>query len=271
MTHANQNTFDPLPSGAMGRFAVGLRAPWEGFLFLMKHPGLWRYALISIALSLIISLLILGGLIWTGVWFVQYLHPMFAGAWYMFPLEIVCGIAIFALALGGAFIAFLLLKGILCDYFNEILAEKVEIILGMNPEDIRSAPFLYHVIDAGRDVVFLVAVNLGLLLMNIVPIAGSAVGFFASLYYDCLTFGADYLDFPLNLRGILPADKRIFIREHRAPALGLGVTAFVGALIPLLGAILLATATVGAVLLHRRAIAKNTSNQIEPATELHNK
>jgi uncharacterized protein involved in cysteine biosynthesis len=67
-----------------------------------------------------------------------------------------------------------------------------------------------------------------------------------------LLFGSDYLDYPLALRGLRRHEKQEFLKRRRPYVLGLGTTVFLASLLPFVGAVLLAAAVVGAVLLHRR-------------------
>ena len=73
-----------------------------------------------------------------------------------------------------------------------------------------------------------------------------------ALYYDSLLFGSDYLDYPLALRGLRRHEKQEFLKRRRPYVLGRGTTVFLASLLPFVGAVLLAVAVVGAVLLHRR-------------------
>ncbi len=96
------------------------------------------------------------------------------------------------------------------------------------------------------------AINGGLLLLNIVPIVGSIVAICGGMYFQWFILGLDYLDFPMSLRGIRREQKRAFAKHHRWHTLGLGAAVFLLILIPAIGAIFLTTAAAGAVLLHRR-------------------
>ena len=89
-------------------------------------------------------------------------------------------------------------------------------------------------------------------ILVVVPGIGSVLGVAGSLYYDWLLFGEEYFDYPLALRGKRRQEKKDFIRRNRDYAMGLGAAVFLANFIPLVGSVLLATAVVGAVLLHRR-------------------
>jgi uncharacterized protein involved in cysteine biosynthesis len=98
----------------------------------------------------------------------------------------------------------------------------------------------------------LLAVNGGFLLLHVVPVLGSIVATVGSLYYDCWLLGLDYLEYPLGLRGRKPQEIRQFAKSNRPQTLGLGAAVLLMALVPVISAVFLTTATTGAVLLHRR-------------------
>ena len=192
-----------MPEGArptvsrLDAFAQGFRAPWEGFCYMRRNPGLWRYAIIPMALTLLLTLITLGVLVAAAAWFVTVVSPSFPEGWYWLILEIACGIVVLVLALLAAMVAYLLLNAIVCEYYRGKLAEIVEQQLGLRPEDIHEMRLMYHVVDAVRDVGFLAAANVALLLLHVIPVAGSIAAVAGSLYFECITFGADYLDYPV--------------------------------------------------------------------------
>jgi CysZ protein len=189
------------------------------------------------------------------VWFVHYLHPKFSPSWWGVALEVLVVLALLLVALALTAIAWVLLQGALCGYFYERLARRVEIELGLPAEAMREVSLGYQIADALRDMLRLVLVNGGLLLLNFVPVVGSAAALVGGGYVTCFTLGEDFFDHPLGLRGYRRAEKLAFCRRHRAHTLGLGAAVFLVSLVPVLGSVLLTTAAVGAVLLHRRLTA----------------
>jgi uncharacterized protein involved in cysteine biosynthesis len=245
---------EPLPAHEppWAAFRRGFAAPWDGFAYLCRHPRLWSYGVLPVVLNLLITGAVLLLLLVAVAGFAVYLHPRFPPGWGWAALEVLCAIGFLLLALGVALVLWALLQGVLCGYYQAKLAREVEFQLGMRPDEVQDISWAYQVADACRDVAALVAINGGFLLLHVVPVIGSIAGVVGSLYFDCLLFGAEYFDYSLALRGKRRQEKKAFTRRHRFQTLGLGAAVFLANLIPLLGAVLLATAVVGAVLLHRR-------------------
>jgi CysZ protein len=232
-------------------FVAGLTAPWHGLQHMCRHPALWRYAIVPVVLNVLITAAVLTTLVAAGVALTLWLHPKFSGSWLGWIGEFATAIALLLAMVGGAAAAWMLLQGILCGYFYAKLAYQVELQLGMNPDEIKEVPFSYQVADAVRDFAALLAINIGFLFLHCIPVVGSIVGSCGALYFDCLIFGRDYLDYPLALRGKRRNDKWEFLRQHRMQGLGLGFAVLLLNFLPVLGAVVLTTAVTGAVLLHR--------------------
>jgi uncharacterized protein involved in cysteine biosynthesis len=233
-------------------YREGLAAPRRGFAYLCYHPRLWRYAVTPILLNVLITAFALFLFLAAVAYFATYLHPQFPSGWGWLLLEIACALLLLLVALGLTWATWLLLQAILCGHFFGKLARQVEIQLGADPAELEEPPLASQVVDALIDLSLLLAINLGLLFLNLVPVLGSLAAAGGSFAFDCYLFGAGYLDFPLGLRGWRRRERRQFTRRFRYHTLGLGTVVFLVTLIPLAGAVVLATAVVGAVLLHRR-------------------
>ncbi len=236
---------------AFAAMAQGFCAPWAGFRFMARRPGLWRYGVMPTALNLLITLLVLAVLIATAVAFVVYLHPRFPeGAWGT-VWEVLSALGILLVAVGLAVSVWVLAGGILSGYFYGKLAEAVELEFGMRPEEIHEIPFRAQVVDTLLDFGWLALANSGLLLLNCLPGVGSVLAAVLGVYVNSYVFGRDFLDYPLALRGMRRSEKHAFCRGHRWQTLGLGAAALPLGLVPVVGAIGQTAAVAGAVLLHR--------------------
>ena len=230
----------------------GIAAPLEGLRYLVAHAELWRYAILPIVLNVLVTGLVLLILVGAGAWFAVRIHPSFSPTWWGTVLEILAGAGILVVALALAAIAWLLLNGILCGHFYAKLAKRVELQLGTPPEALREVPLGQQIVDTFRDVGALLAINIGLLLLNIVPLVGSVAALLLGVYFDGFIFGRDYLDYPMSLRGMPRAMKLQLARSHRWQTIGLGTGVFAFTLVPIVGSVLNAGAAVGAVLLFHR-------------------
>jgi CysZ protein len=245
----------PAARSIWAAFGEGLSAPWLGFRYMARHPGLWRHGVVPVLLNLLITSLLLVVLVALAVWFFSRVHPWFADGWGWFVVEILCGLALLACVLGLALLAYLVLQGVLCGHFYGKLARQVELQLGTRPEELKEVPFAYQVADTFRDVGFLAVANAACVAVQIVPGIGSILGVCGGYYFNCFTFGLDYLDHPLALRGLRRREKRAFAKRHRAHTVGLGTAVLALTLLPLVNAILLTTAVTGAVLLYHQLAA----------------
>jgi len=159
---------------------------------------------------------------------------------------------LFAAGVGLAFVVALGL--VFCAWFYAVLARQVEIALGTPVSEFRERGLFAELRDTAVNLFVLCALNVGCLLLNLVPGAGSVLATILGLYFTAFLFGLEYLDFPLALRGRNRREKLSFARRHRLVTLGLGSSVAVLNLVPGLGAIFLVAAVAGSVVLyHRRA------------------
>ena len=233
-------------------FHRGFSAPWEGFGFLCRYPRLWWFGVVPVVLNLIVTGAAVALFFVAAIGFSLYLHPLFPEGWFWGVIEFFCVAGLVMLAAGLGLVTYVFLQGSLIGYYLAKLAREVELQLGLAPARITEVSWRYEIVDACRDVVSLIVINGGFLLLHILPGIGSILGIAGSLYFDSLLFGEDYLDYPLALRGKRRQEKQEFLKGHRASVLGLGVAVLLVSFIPVVGAVLLASAVVGAVLLYRR-------------------
>ena len=243
----------------MRGFITGFTTPWAGLMHMNRHPALWRDAILPMLLNLVLTTLFLVGLVVAAVHSFNaiygWLDGLFPEGWWVI-LEvlagIVLGLAVAVVVLGLAIAGWLVFQGILCGYFYSELARKVEIQLGLKPEQMREVPLRYQVVDALLDLGTLTLVAVGCLALNIIPVVGPVAAVVLGIYFDCFVFGMDYLDYPQALRARNRKVQRQFARRHRASTLGLGSSVMIITFIPIVNSVFLTTAAVGAVLLYRQ-------------------
>ena len=89
-----------------------------------------------------ISILVLVLLVVVAVYSVDYVHANISEGWLWMIVKIISDIALFLFAIVGVFVTWLLLQVILCAFFYEKLARQVELLLGINPDELRDVPLL---------------------------------------------------------------------------------------------------------------------------------
>ncbi len=249
-------TSDPVVHLPAGNFASrlweGFFAPFTGFTFLNRHPNLWRFAVFPVLINIVVTILIIAGLIWGLSWLGPRVNAAFDDTWWDWLMLIASWLGLIFAAIATTFILYLLSIQLLCAYFFGQLAVETEVALGMKREDLREISLWLQAVDAMRDLLSLALTTFVCLVLNCVPVIGSVAAIVAVWYVDSFIFGRDFLDYPLSLRAMRRADKLAFCRRNRAHTLGLGGSALLMSLVPILGSVFLATSVVGGVILHRR-------------------
>jgi len=218
-----------------------------------QHPGLWRYAIWPTLLNIVISTLVL---VWLIVLCVGIIGWRASGdgdvTWWSVTREVLIAVGLLVLALGLTLAVYWLAQGILMGHFFSKLAGKVERQLGVEPDELGEVSFRYQVIDAVIDTSLLLGVLFAFLVVQIIPVLGTVLGFVGWTYANGYILGRDVMDHPLKLRGQRRAERRAFGRRHRGVVVGMGLVVFLLNLVPVAGAMLQTTSVVGAVLMYRQ-------------------
>jgi CysZ protein len=229
----------------------GVTAPCLGLAYMTGRPGLWHYGLLPVLLNLLISLGVLVGFLFGVKTLSQSVHEYFATWWGGTLFAWASLVALVVAAVAAAAAAWFVLQGLLCDFFYTRLARRVELELGAHPSELREVPFWLDLLDGLVSLTVLVVLNVGLLVLHCVPVAGSLLAAACSLLVACWVFGLYFMRFPLVLRGRRRGHRGAFARRHPGQTLGMGAVVFACNLLPVVNAVLLTGAVVGAVLLHR--------------------
>jgi CysZ protein len=245
------------PRSAWERFHEGAATPMEGLRFLNRRRELWRFAVAPLIANVLITGLVLLLLVATAAAFLSVVHPWIHQdadwpAGLLWTAEILLAAVLVIVSLGAALLLWKLLTGILCGYFYGRLAKEVEESLGVAPGELRELSLRYQAADTLYDLSSLLATHATFFVVGLLPLVGAPLALAGNFSVTWFIFGRDYLDFPLAMRGMRRGEKTRFCRERLPHTLGLGATTFVMSFIPIAGSLLLTTAVVGAVLLHRR-------------------
>lgn len=244
-------------------FHEGFTAPLAGLRYLSHNVTLWRYGVLPILVNLLITGLLLAALAGAGIYFCVAIHPKFGEGWLWLLAEISVAAMLAIIVLAITVAVWLMMQSILCGFFYDRLARQVEIQLSILPEQLKDVSQWSQVVDTSRDVSQLMLINVGCFAMQFIPAAGPVLGLGGSYYFTCYLLGLEYFDYPLTLRGYRRAEKMAFAHRHRFHVLGLGTAVAVLAIFPIINALFLTTAVIGAVLLHRR-LNDTSVNDVTP-------
>ncbi len=242
------------PQTARGKYFDGLRAPLDGFRFMNTFPWhqCWRYAIAPAICSVLISALVIAGVVAAIAGFAAPVHDWFEPGILSRLFEFVTFAFLIVLTAGIGFGVWLFLQNVVCGSFLSKLASKVEQLLGTDAAELQEQSFAADVTGAVRDTMTLMTVEGGLLAVNLVPGIGSVVALAGGGYFGARFVGVEFQSYPLSARGMSRADRKQFTKQHRWHVLGLGTASLGLALIPGVGAMLLATSAVGGVLQYHR-------------------
>ena len=180
-------------------FVEGFATPFQGFAYMTRHSGLWRYAIIPIVLNLLITIAVVALTLWAAVALYGHYEPqMPEGVWD--GVVRLAAIVLLVIACGGlAVVSWMFLNGVLCGHFYGRLARRWRCNSGFPRATCGSYPSrIKRLTSCARSA--LAIINVACLLLNLVPVIGSMTAPFVAFYYDSLIFGIEYLDFPLALR-----------------------------------------------------------------------
>ncbi len=235
----------------LAKFWNGVTAILAGQRYLTFNPRLWGYAALPVLTQIVISL----AFCWVG-----YLVAEGAVAWVAakMPVDgwakalwwaIKIGIYVSFFFLTVAF-AWVVTSAVVFPLF-EPLAQRVENDLGAPAGGFKPLAFWTSLKDGLLLSLEMFVVNILCLLAHLVPGAGNVAAPILSFIVNSYFVGFALFEFSLSYRGYRRQEKKLWVNQHLGIVMGLGTVAFFFNLIPILGAILLAPAVVGAVLRHR--------------------
>lgn len=245
---------------ALPGFAAGLAAPARGARFLLAHPGLARFLVLPWMFTLAAGG-ILGWQAWVrfdtlrdAVWTAP------ASAW-LRPLHAAFGAVLALLVAAACALAAFLAGQILAAPVYTRMAMRVRRMVDPDaptPASGVRADVLVPIRNQAWKASIFLGIQAGLLLLHIVPGAGTAAHLILSTGFSVFWLALSYLDFPLDTEPEpLGLRRRVaYVLGHPAMAAGLGTSLFAILLIPLAGLILLPVGVIGATLLHVEASRK---------------
>lgn len=238
----------------------GARYLFQG-VGLITRPGLRRFVI----LPLLVNVLVFAGAIYFGVTEFESLMavvdskiPSWLGwlDWILWPVFVL-------LMLVLVFYTFGLVANLIASPFNNLLAEKVELMLtGQSLQqdgDFRRmmTELIPTLIDETRKILYALVWALPFFLLLFVPVVGPILWFF----YTAWMLVVEYSDYPMGNHGLKFKEMRERLGERRALSLGFGSAAAGLAMIPVVNFILMPSAVAGATAMWVRELKPSTNYQ----------
>ncbi len=227
---------------------------------LIRRPGIRRFVVIP----LLVNILLFSGAIWLSTaYFDSYMASMLPQGyewleWLLWPL--------FAIALMlTMFYTFTLVANFICAPLNGLLAEAVERELTGKTDT--PATTMAQVIKETPAILWNEVKKLGYFLSRAIPLL---ILFFIPVInliapFLWIAFGAsllarEYLDYPMDNRGINFDGQKKILKQHRVSSLSFGGSIMILTIIPVVNFIVMPLAVAGATALYLDKIAPERSN-----------
>lgn len=243
---------DPRQGSVLHRAARGFAYPLRGLAYMFRHPALWTFALVPVAISLVLLTGIFVSLVaWNGdLTALVWSRPE---AWYW---QILWWGLYGVLFVGVFVVASVSLPGLVASPFNDALSERTENLLsGPGPE--AKAGIGAALRGLGRtllDEVLKIALLLfghGLILiLLLIPVAGQVLYPVVAGAWTCLWLAAEYLEYPIGRNGMPFEVVRKTVRGNFALSLGFGGAVSLVLMVPFLNFFFVPVAVVGGTLLY---------------------
>lgn len=251
-----------LPTYFVAEVFRGLRYPFEGLAFIRRHR-LWGMAVVPIIVNVVLFIILLTVTIWIAVPWLDRLEAwmtpnatsseLFRGI--MSVVSWIIWVAAVLLVIIVDSILLLLLGQAVASPFLDLLSEKVEVIvLGTEPEPTTVARTIRSVVVACADVIwsltFWLLVNLPILLINFVPVIGTAVAAILSFCFTALLLTQEFAGLTMARQLVSYPGRFRVVWRNRWLSLGFGSTAMLMVMVPVINLVLLPLAAVGGTLLY---------------------
>lgn len=239
-----------LPPGARG----GFLAPLKAWSFLWGHGRLLPLAVAPFLINLgLFALFFWLGYSRFGSW-VRALLPLGEGWWWQVLHYLLAVLAALVLLVLQVYL-FAVVGGIIASPFLEALTRRVEVLAAPgSPQGWAQVGWLAEILrvagQAVKRLALFVAVMLALLALNLLPVVGSLLYGLLALAATCCFLACEFLDYPLDRRGLTFRQKLSYLRGLGLRGLGFGAAVCLMGMVPLVNLLLLPLAAVGGTLLY---------------------
>lgn len=235
------------------QYVGAMRFPFAALLFILRHPSVWPWCILPILINAVMVLLVWH---WTGHYADHWMKGHLQGDqwWWQSARWIVAAFILIARLL-LALAAFVVVGNVAAVPFNDLLSERVDILLGWGDE--RRLTLRRRIVELActalqelKRVALFIGISSGLLVMSLTGVL-TIVTAPLQILVSAEFFALDYLSFPLERRGMLLLERKIgFTRDHALRCLGFGTAMTVIGIVPLVNFFFIPLGVVGGTLLH---------------------
>ena len=238
----------------MSDFILGFTYSVAGFR-LIFIPGIRRYLIVPFLINTILFSLIIiygaGEISELVIWLEAKWEWLSWIQWLIWPLFII-------LVLTLVFFCFVIVANLIGSPFNGLLSEAVEKILLNQSDSNNDLPdtrglsineILRSISSEIRKFTYIIVRTIPLMVLFVVPIIQVFAPFIWFLF-AAWVMALEYLEYPLGNRGIVFADVRALISQHRTLSMGFGMGISFLTMVPLINFVVMPVAVAGATKLY---------------------
>lgn len=247
---------------AVARFVEGVKAPFRGADFFLRHPTLTRYAIAPFLLSFVLlSVFFYSSVNYFMIPFQEWMvAKMHLTGWLLKLVEVIVWPAAILVYLILASFAFTAIANMLAGPFNERLSLRTEEIV-TNKSESAVLTFRQTLGQMGRamlmelkKVLVFVAVHVALLFLWLIPIAGAVLHTVLGLLVTLWFLATAFLDYPMERRALSYRARLYFAWTHRYEVLGFGASIAAWLMVPVVGFAAIPVSVVGGTLLYLKSL-----------------
>jgi CysZ protein len=212
----------------LNAFIAGLTYPFRALVMLTDVPRLWKYVLIPIAVNFVVGVTLYAGLLFAGL---RAIDAAVAGmpAWAAIFGALLRALLIVGLLIGTGFV--LVRFGVVlgAPWYAQ-LSNQIELVRNGRQVLPYEAGAWVFVRDLARAVGFevqklalVLLVGIGLLLLNLIPVAGTLLATAGGIMLGATVACLDFLDYPLERRLLSFRQKLGLIRRYLPATAGFGL------------------------------------------------
>ena len=228
----------------MINYLKGFSECFSGFNLIFL-PGIRRFVIIPLSINIVLFSAAIYLLIQQMDAWIQSLLPSWLSwlEWLIWPLFA-------STALLFVFYSFTLIANLIAAPFNSLLAARVEAhITGKAIEDNDSEKLWKLVLRSFASeihkLIYFAMWLIPLIILTFIP-GLNLLAPFAWFIFTAWSFSLEYMDYPLSNHGLLFKQVRLYNRQHRMRALGLGSGIFIITSVPILNFLAMPVAVAGA-------------------------
>jgi CysZ protein len=213
------------------QFVAGLAYPLRALALLAGRPSLWSYVLIPILVNIVVGVTIYAGLLFLGL---RAIDSFVAGLsnWAAVLSVLLRVLLIIGLLIGTGFVLVRLGVVLGAPWYSK-LSNQLELLQRGQPLPEDAGGLSAALRDLGRALAFelkklllVVAIGLGLLLLNLIPVVGQALAIAGGVALGATITCLDFFDYPLERRRLGFRQKLALIRRSMPASAGFGLTCF---------------------------------------------